>query len=142
MSDPAILVRALIISHHAAAWRVARCPPGPGPWVLVLVLVCWCWVLDVPRGGRLRLLFTIHSSVPCALRPQVCIKYQVSREGLSQKTKRHADSPPLRCGPPVLGLGFLVRSAEGLPSTRNWPCGPSVAPLPPASPPQVIPKAM
>jgi hypothetical protein len=40
-------------------------------------------------------------------------------------------------GPPV--LGSLVWSAEGLPSTRNWPF---LWPLSPTSPPQVIPKAM
>jgi hypothetical protein len=40
-------------------------------------------------------------------------------------------------GPPV--LDSLVWSAEGLPSTSNWPFR---WPLSPTSPPQVIPKAM
>jgi hypothetical protein len=49
---------------------------------------------------------------------------------------RGLPAPPVPGGPPVLGP--LVRSAEGLPSTRNWPFR---WPLSPTSPPQVIPKA-
>jgi hypothetical protein len=60
----------------------------------------------------------------------LCIK------GLSQKNRvRGLPAPP--GAPPV--LGSLVRSAEGLPSMRNWPFR---WPLSPTSPPQVIPKAM
>jgi hypothetical protein len=63
--------------------------------------------------------------------PQVCTK------GLSPKKNRFRGLPAPPGGPPV--LGSLVRSAEGLPSTRNWPFR---WPLSPTSPPQVIPKAM
>jgi hypothetical protein len=61
--------------------------------------------------------------------PQVCIK------GLSQKQIGSADSPPPGT-PPV--QGSWVWSAEGLPSTRDWPF--RCPPLPPTSPPHVIPK--
>jgi hypothetical protein len=51
-----------------------------------------------------------------------------------------ADSPPAAPrppgAPPVLG-SLVRRSADGLPSTRNWPFR---WPLPPTSPPQVVPK--
>jgi hypothetical protein len=40
-------------------------------------------------------------------------------QGAFAKKNGSADSPPPWWRPPV--LGFLVRSAEGLPSTRNWP---------------------
>jgi hypothetical protein len=77
-------------------------------------------VTDWPWGGAVRLQY-----------PQICIK------GLSQKKTGSTDSPPPPVPPPV--LGSLVRSAEGLPSTRNWPFRWHLSPT---SPPQVISKAM
>jgi hypothetical protein len=59
------------------------------------------------------------------------------RRDFRKKKIGPADFPGPPGGPPV--LGSLVRRAEGLPSTRNWPFR---WPLPPTSPPQVIPKAM
>ena len=59
----------------------------------------------------------------------------VRRDFRKKKSGPRTPRPP--GGPPV--LGSLVRSAEGLPSTRNWPFR---WPLSPTSPPQVIPKAM
>jgi hypothetical protein len=59
----------------------------------------------------------------------------VSRGFRNKNKKSGPRTPP--SGLPV--LASLVRSAEGLPSTRNWPFR---WPLPPTSPHQVIPKAM
>jgi hypothetical protein len=60
---------------------------------------------------------------------------QVQGRGFRKNKTGSADPPPPPGGPPV--LGSLVWSAEGLPSTRNLPFR---WPLPPTSPPQVIPK--
>jgi hypothetical protein len=59
----------------------------------------------------------------------------ISRGFRKKKSGPRTPRPP--GGPPA--LGSLVWSAEGLPSTRNWPFR---WPLSPTSPPQVIPKAM
>jgi hypothetical protein len=75
------------------------------PWLMVTST-------DWPWGSAVRFWY-----------PQICTK------GLSQKTKPGPRTPRPPGGPPV--LGFLVRRAEGLPSTRNWP---SRWPLSPTSP--------
>ena len=57
-------------------------------------------------------------------------------QGTFAKKNRIRGLPAPPSGPPV--LSFLVRSAEGLSSTHNWPFRWPLSP----TPPQVIPKAM
>jgi hypothetical protein len=57
-------------------------------------------------------------------------------QGAFAKKNRIRGLPAAPSGPPV--LSFLVRSAEGLSSTHNWPFRWPLSP----TPPQVIPKAM
>jgi hypothetical protein len=74
--------------------------------------------------------------VPTAHRPVSVTQCSCVSMGFrSKKSGPRVPRPP--GATPV--LGSLVRSAEGLPSTRNWPFR---WPLPPTSPPQVISKAM
>jgi hypothetical protein len=62
----------------------------------------------------------------------------VRRDFRKNKSGPRTPRPP-PVAPRSWVLGSLVRRAEGLPSTRNWPFR---WPLSPTSPPQVIPKAM
>jgi hypothetical protein len=73
---------------------------------------------------------------PGGLQSGFSILRYVRRDFRKKKSDPRTPRPP--GGPPV--MGSLVRRAEGLPSTRNWPF--RWLPLPPTSPPQVIPKAM
>jgi hypothetical protein len=117
---------------------------GCGLWCLVLVFVLarvlpltsdwpWPWVLDAHRPVSVG-----FNGLMC----QVSGVYQVSR-GFRKKNRACGLPRPPAGAPPF--LGFLVRIAEGLPSTHNWPFrGPLAATQQPAARPrcQVIPKAM
>ena len=100
---------------------------GAGPGPLALVLARLALEARSPQAGARPRPVSVPSGV-----------YQWQYQGAFVKKRNR-----VRGVPPV--LSFLVRGAEGLPSTRNWPCAFQWL-LPPTSPPQVvlsvIPKAM
>jgi hypothetical protein len=90
------------------------------------------WALG---AGQPRALARVTPIGPGGLQSGFSTLRYVRRDFRKKKSGPRTPRPP--GGPPVLGA--LVWRAEGLPSTRNWPFR---WPLPPTSPPQVIPKAM
>jgi hypothetical protein len=87
-------------------------------------------------AGDRRMVARVLPIGPGGLHSGFSILRYVRRDFRQKKSGLRTPRPP--GGPPVLG-SLVWRAEEGLPSTRNWPFR---WPLPPTSPPQVIPKAM
>jgi hypothetical protein len=107
-----------------------------------LLVVVKLWLLVVRQSQRAigHQLARVLPTDPGGLQSGFSILRYVRRDFREHKsgpTRTPLPAPP--GGPPVV-LGSLVRRAKGLPSTRNWPF--RRWPLPPTSPPQVIPKAI